>query len=81
MAELGLEIARLPFEIRPILDLKPGEPFVANMMKDLDPEEGEVSGKTAIILSYPWVKVTYDETGKSVFPSNYLSKARVSCIC
>ena len=81
VAELGLEMARLPFEIRPLSDLKPGEPFVAEMMKDVDPEEEEVSGKTTIILAYPWVKVTYDETGKGVVQNTYLSKARVSCIC
>lgn len=82
VAELGLEIARFPFEIRPILDLKPGDPFVPDMMKEVDPEETEVvSRKTTIILSYPWVKVTYDEMGKSVCPKTYLVKARVSCIC
>ena len=52
------------------------------MMKEVDPEETEVvSRKTTIILSYPWVKVTYDEAGKSVYPQIYLAKARVSCIC
>ena len=81
VAELGLEMARLPFEIRPLLDLKPGEPFTEDMMKDMDPEEDEVSGKTTIILSYPWVKVAYDGAGKGVLQSTYLSKARVSCIC
>ena len=82
VAELGLEIARLPFEIRPIEDLKPGGPFVEDMMTDVDPDEEEtISRKTTIILSHPWVKVTYDEMGNGVLPSTYLSKARVSCIC
>ena len=81
MAELGLELARLPYQIRPKIDLKPGVPFDADMMKDVDPEEEEVSGKTTIILSYPWEKVSYDEMGKSVTQSTYLVKARVSCIC
>lgn len=84
VAELGLEIARLPFEIRPILDLKPGQPFVADMMKAVDLEEEEedmISRQTTIILSYPWVKVTYDQMGNSVYQNTYLCKARVSCIC
>ena len=81
VAELGLELARLPFEIRPITDLNPGGDFVADMMKDVDPDEEAVSAKTTIILSYPWVKVTYDETGKGVvYQNTYLCKARVSCI-
>lgn len=81
VADLGLELAKLPFEIRPMTELNPGDPFVADMMKDMDPEEEDVSGMTTIILSYPWVKVTYDETGKSIYQSTYLCKARVSCIC
>lgn len=32
MAELGLEIAKLPFKIQPILELKLGDSFVADMM-------------------------------------------------
>jgi len=83
VADLGFEIAKLPFEIRPI-DLKPGVPFAANMMKSVDLEEEEedmTSKRTTIILSYPWVKVTYDETGKGVYQRTYLSKAAVSCIC
>ena len=82
VAELGLEIARLPFEIWPLISLMPGDPFVTDTMKEVDPEEVEVnSRKTTIILSYPWVKVTYDEAGKCVYPGTYLCKARVSCIC
>ena len=88
VAELGLELARLPYEIRPISTLKPGAPFVADMMKIVDLEEAEVdeagepvSRKTTIILSYPWVRVTYDKMGKSVYQNTYLCKARVSCIC
>ena len=80
VAELGLEIAKLPFEVRSISDLDPGGPFVANMMKDVDQQEGVISETTTIILCYPLVKVTYDEMGKSVNPSTYLSKALVSCI-
>lgn len=81
VAELGLEIARLPFQIRPI-DLKPGDLFVADMMKEVDPEEAErVLRKTTIILSYPWVKVKYNEMGKSSYPGTPLIKARVSCVC
>ena len=80
VAELGLEIAKLPFEVRSISDLNPGGPFVADMMIDVDQEEGVISGTTTIILSYPLVKVTYDEMGKSVHSSTYLSKALVSCI-
>ena len=80
VAELGLELARLPFEIRPEFNLYPGDPFVADMMKNVDPEEGDVSRNTTIILSYPWIKVTYDETGKGISQSTYLCKARVSCI-
>lgn len=81
VAELGLELARLPFEIRPITDLNPGNPFVEDMMIDMDPEDEDISEMTTIILSYPWVKVTYDETGKGVvYQNTYLCKARVSCI-
>ena len=80
VAELGLEIAKLPFKFRSISDLKLGGPFVANMMIDVDQEEGMISETTTIILCYPLVKVTYDEMGKSVNPSTYISKARVSCI-
>ena len=81
MAELGLEIGRLPFEIRPTFNLKPGDAFVGDMMTDVD-QEGEemIPGKITIILSYPWVKVTYDKMGMKV-PPIYLCKARVSCIC
>ena len=78
VAELGLEIAKLPFEIRSMSDLNYGGPFVADTMIDVDQEEGVVSETTTIILCYPLVKVTYDEMGKSV--NTYLSKARVSCI-
>ena len=78
VAELGLEIAKLPFEIQSISGLNPGGPFVANTMIDVDQQEGVISETTTIILCYPLVKVTYDEMGKSV--NTYLSKARVSCI-
>ena len=77
VAELGLEIAKLPFEILPIACLRLGDPFNPDMMEDVDPEEA--AGNATIILSYPWVKVKYDEMGRSVYPSTYLSKARVSC--
>ena len=80
MAELGLEIAKLPFEVRSMSGLNPGETFVADTMIDVDQEEGAISETTTIILCYPLVKVTYDEMGKSTNPSTYLSKARVSCI-
>ena len=80
VADLGLEIAKHPFEFRSVSDLDPGGPFVANMMKDVDQEEGVISETTTIILCYPLVKVKYDEMGKSTNPSTYLSKARVSCI-
>ena len=80
VADLGLEIAKLPFEVQFGSDLNPGGPFVADMMTDVDQEEGVVSETTTIILCYPLVKVTYDEIGKSVHPSIYLSKALVSCI-
>ena len=80
VAELGLEIASSPFEIRPI-DLKPGGLFVADIMKEVDPEEtGRVPRRTTIILSYPWVKVKYNEVGKGVFPGTPLVKGRVSCV-
>ena len=82
VAELGLEIAKLPFEILPISGLRPGGLFKADMMQDVDPQEEEViSPKTTIIISFPWVKVTYDEMGGRVYQSTYLNKARVSCIC
>ena len=82
VAELGLEIAKLPFEIWPISNLEPGGPFKADMMEDVDPEEEEaIPERTTIIISFPWVKVTYDETGRRVYQPTYLSKARVSCIC
>ena len=135
VADLGLEIARLPYEILPLSGLKPGGPFVTDMMKDVDLEEKEeeeneedeeedeedededqddddndeeedddddddddddgdddddeeeeeeeekekkeTPRNTTIILSYPWVRVTYDQMGKSIYQ---LSKARVSCI-
>lgn len=32
VAELGLEFEKLPFKIQPILDFKPRDPFVADMM-------------------------------------------------
>ena len=80
MADLGLEIAKLPFKVQFGPGPRPGGPFVADKMKDVDQEEGVISETTTIILSYPLVKVTYDEMGKSINPSTYLSKGLVSCI-
>lgn len=84
-AKLGLELAQLPFRVVP-LELKPGIPFDHQKMVDIE-LEGRVAKDstpkkaTTIILSFPWVKVTYTEGGREVADkNNVLCKAQVSCL-
>ena len=83
VAELGLEIAKLPFAIWPDIHLLwPGVKFKAETMQDVDPpKDWAISHWTTIIVSFPWVKQSYDECGAKNYGTTYLTKARVSCIC
>ena len=81
VAELGLEIAKLPFEIWPE-KLTPGGSFEMDTMQNVDPQVGLARyHRTTIIVSFPWVKAKYYESGTKMFDRTYLNKARVSCIC
>lgn len=81
VAEFGLEIAKLPFEIWPKSNLPPGRKFDADTMQDVDPPvDWAISHWTTIIVSFPWVKGSYNEWGRRDYKTTYLNKARVSCI-
>ena len=80
VAELGLEIAKHPFQIRPT-NLTPGESFEVGTMQNVDPQVGLARyHRTTIIVSFPWLKATYHERGMTDY-TTCLNKARVSCIC
>lgn len=84
VAKLGLEMAQLPFRIRPS-SVAAGCAYTDHNMQNAEPEEEEqhTRRKANIILSDAWVKVTFDENGRGKYdpedPTSYYAKALVSC--
>ena len=82
VAKLGLEMAQLPFSIQPMIrEVYPGVAFDQGFMEDVEGIEDLVLTTATIILSYPWIKVTFDDNGNQVpHLVKPLSKARISCL-
>ncbi|KAF8470622.1 hypothetical protein BDZ91DRAFT_544878 [Kalaharituber pfeilii] len=82
-AQLGWEVARLPFRIQ-ALSIPPGSKFNASCMEEVENPSDELEIKEAVVKAVmfpPIVKVAFDAEGKVVGNSDFqvLVKARVWC--